>query len=54
MQTIQMHLSQKQKLFLNFFVYFSNLYQIFNIFKKKMTLITDVFTKLLTPTDMVR
>ena len=34
MQTIQMHLSQKQKIFLNFFLHFSNLLQFTNIFKK--------------------
>ena len=34
MQTIQMHLSQKQKFFLNFFVHFLNINQILNIFKK--------------------
>ena len=34
MQTIQMHLSQKQNVFLNFFLHFSNLLQFTNIFIK--------------------
>ena len=48
-----MDLSGKEKRFLNFFVHFENLVQIWNIFKKNMTLITDVFRKLRTPKDMV-
>ena len=35
METIQMHLSQKQKIFSEFFVRFSNLHEISNIFKKR-------------------
>ena len=36
MQPIHMHLSEKQETFcLTFFLYFSNLHQILNIFKKK-------------------
>ena len=54
MQKTQMQLSQKQKLCLNFFLHFPNLNQILNIFKKKMTLITDVFPKLPTPKNAVR
>ena len=34
-----------KKLFLNFFLHFWNLVSILNIFKKKMTLIADVFPK---------
>ena len=43
-QRIQIQLSQKQK----------NFSQLFSHFKKKMTLITDGFTKLRTPKNMVR
>ena len=35
METIQMHLSQKQKIFSEFFMRFSNLHEISNIFKKR-------------------
>ena len=34
MQTIQMHLSQKQNIFLQFFVRFSNVHEISNISNK--------------------
>ena len=34
MQTIQIHLSQKLKIFSEFFLHFSNLHWISNIFKK--------------------
>ena len=40
---IQMHLSAKQKVFLNFFFHFLILYQICNILKEKMIVIADVF-----------
>ena len=50
---IQMQLSQKQKIFLNFSWHFWLLDDILNIFQKKMTLITDVFRKLRTPRNMV-
>ena len=48
-----MQLSGKQKHFLNFFLHFSNLVHILNIFKKNMTLIAEVFPKLGTPKNMV-
>ena len=35
MQTIQIHLCQKQKIFSQFFLHFSNLHWISNIFKKR-------------------
>ena len=53
-QHIQMHLSQKLKDFVNCFVHFLNLRQIFNILKKNITLIAYVFINLLTPKDVVR
>ena len=37
---------RNKKFFLIFSLHFWNLYQIFNIFKQKMTLISDVFPKL--------
>ena len=52
-QTIQMQLSRKQKLFLNFFLHFWNLVWILNIFKKKMTLEVEVFPKLRIPKNIV-
>ena len=39
---------QKKKVFLNFFLLFENLDSILNIFKKKTTLIADVFLNLQT------
>ena len=44
-----MQLSQTQKPFPQFFLHFSNLDQILNIFKKKLTLIDMVLPKLRTP-----
>ena len=49
-----MELSQKPKHFLNFLLHFLNLDSIFNIFKKKMTLIADVFLNLRSPKCLVR
>ena len=46
---IQMQLSQKQKVFLNFFLPFWNLSNISNILKQKMTLIPFLFPNLRTP-----
>ena len=53
-QRIQIQLSQKQKTFSHFFLHFWNLVQIWNIFKKNMTLMASVFSKLRTPKNMVR
>ena len=47
--SIEIQLSQKQKLCLDFFLIFWNLASILNILKKKMTLIDFVFSKLRTP-----
>ena len=44
---------KNKKLFLNFFLYFWNLVEIWNICKQKMTLIADVFPKLRTIKNMV-
>ena len=53
-QPIQMQFSQKQKSFSQFFLHFWNLVSIWNIFKKKMTLLVDAFSKVPTPKNMVR
>ena len=45
---------RNEKYFMNFFFNFLNLDSILNIFKKKMTLIADVFLNLRTPKDVVR
>ena len=49
-----MQLSHKQKMFSNFFLPFFNLDLILNIFKKKMTLFSDIFLNLRTPKNVVR
>ena len=49
-----MELSQKPKHFVNFLLHFLNLDSIFNIFKKTMTLIADVFLNLRTPKNVLR
>ena len=46
MQTIQKHLSQKQKIFFEFFSAFFEFALNFGHFQKKMTLIAYVFPKL--------
>ena len=54
LQHIQMHLSQKWKIFSQFILYFINLDSIFNISEKNITLIADVFLILGTPKIVVR
>ena len=54
MQTIQMHLSQKQKVFSEFFAAFFEFALNFKYFQKKMTLIAYVFPKLPTTEDVLR
>ena len=54
MQPIQMHLSQKQKNFSEFFCDFFKCISNFKYFQKKMTPIAYVFPKLRTPKDVVR
>ena len=54
MQTIQMHLSQKQNIFFQFSCAFFKSSLDFEHFPKKMTLIGYVFSKLPTPKNMVR
>ena len=49
LQNFQMDLSQKRKIFAEFFLHFLNLDSTFNIFKKKKTFIADGFLKLRTP-----
>ena len=48
-----MQLSKKRNIFSKFFLHFRNLDSILNIFKKKMTLIADVFLNLRTPKNAV-
>ena len=54
MQTIQMHLSQKQNIFSELFSAFSESALNFEHFQKKMTLIAYVFPKLPTTRDVLR
>ena len=49
-----MQLSKKQKAFSDVFLQFWNVDKIFNIIRKKITLIADVFPKLRIPKDIVR
>ena len=49
-----MQLSEKQKTFSQFLINFGNVYQILNIFEKKVTLIADVFWKLRNPKNIGR
>ena len=54
MQTIQLHLSQKQTFFLDIFSAFFESALNFEYFQKKMTLIAYVFPKLPTTKDVLR
>ena len=54
MHTIQMHLSQKQKIFCQFFSAFFKSALNFEHFQKKMTLIAYVFPKLPTTKNLLR
>ena len=54
MHTIQMHLSQKQKIFSEFFSAFFKSASNFKHFHKKMTLIAYVFPKLTTTKNVFR
>ena len=54
MHTIQMHLSQKQKVFSRYFPAFFESALNFEHFKKKMTLIANVFPKLPTTKNVLR
>ena len=54
MQTIQKHLSQKQKIFFEFFSAFFESALNFEHFQKKMTLMACVFPKLPTTKDVLR
>ena len=55
-QPILMQVSEKQKKYPEFFFFlrFYNVYLIFNISQKKMTLITDVFKQIPVPKNIVR
>ena len=52
--SIQMQLSQNEKHFLNFLFHFWNLHQFFNILKKKMIVIANIFPKLPTVKNVFR
>ena len=54
MHTIQMHFSQKEKIFSPFFVAFFESALNFEHFQKKMTLIAYVFPKLPTTKNVLR
>ena len=54
MQTIQMHLSQKKKVFSQFFAAFFELSFSFKHLEKNMTLIAYLFPKLPTTKDVLR
>ena len=54
MQTIQMHLSQKHKIFSEFFSAFLESALNLEYFQKKMTLMAYVFPKLPTTKDALR
>ena len=54
LQPIQMRLSKKPIFFLNWLKKFWNFHQILNILKQTVTLITCLFLKLQTATDVVR
>ena len=54
MQRILMHLPQKQKIFFEFFTAFFEFALNFEYFRKKMTLIAYVFSKLPTTEDVLR
>ena len=54
MQTIQMHLSQKQKIFSEFFLTFFESALNFERFRKNMTLIAFIFPKLPTTKDVLK
>ena len=49
-----MQLSQKRNIFSNLFLHFLNLLYILNIYKKRMTIIADVFLNLRTQRDVVK
>ena len=53
-QPIPTQLSERHKIFPNFFLHFLNLHELSNIFKKRMTLIADFFPKLRTPENVAR
>ena len=53
-QPIQILLSQKQKRFSQFFSAFLKSKLNFEVFRKKMTLIADVFPKLPSPKKLIR
>ena len=48
-QPIKIQLSEKQKIFSQFFGHFQNLYYILNICQRKRTLIADVFPEIPSP-----
>ena len=54
MQAIQMHLSEKQKTFSEYFYAFLKSTSNFENFQENMTLIAYVFPKLRTPKNVVR
>ena len=53
-QPLQMQLSKKTKLLVNFLIHFSHVHHLLNILEKEITLIADVFPKLQTAKELVK
>ena len=54
LQRFQMQIYRKRKIFSRSFLHILNLHSILNIFKKKMTVLADVFLNLRIPKNLVR
>ena len=52
-QQLELHYLKNKRFFLQFLLLFSNLHQIYNLSKKKVSLLVSVFPKLLTPKEVV-
>ena len=52
-QQLQSHYLKNKRFFLQFLLLFSNLHQIYNLSKKKVSLLVSVFPKLLTQKEVV-
>ena len=52
-QQLQLHYLKNKRFFLQFLLLFSNLHQIYNLSKKKVSLLVSVFPKLLTQKEVV-
>ena len=52
-QQLELQYVKNKRFFLQFLLLFSNLQQIYNLSKKKVSLLVSVFPKLLTPKEVV-